>query len=236
MKEQVVATVAIHAPEIVEDFIHQVDGLEAVAETMIVEDEATFQDAGRFLGEIKQKISSIKDSFQPIKKEAFDAHKAVCNQESQLLSKLEASENMVKKEMADYIMKKKQAQLRAEEAARRLIAEETERKLDQAVQMEQAGDSKGASAAMLDAEISDQMVAAITVPAAMPKAEGITTKFDYEIVSVDANQVPDQIMGTLIRPVDEKAVLRLIRGSRGTIQIPGIQYKEVVKITARKGK
>ena len=37
----------------------------------------------------------------------------------------------------------------------------------------------------------------------------------------------------VIRPVDEKAVARLIKMSKGQIKIPGIEYKETVSVSIR---
>ena len=55
----------------------------------------------------------------------------------------------------------------------------------------------------------------------------------WKIVGVDASRVPIEINGMVIRPVDEKAILRIIKASKGTIRIPGVIYEEATQISAR---
>jgi hypothetical protein len=68
-----------------------------------------------------------------------------------------------------------------------------------------------------------------------PKAQGVSQSKDWEIIGVDAETVPIEFMGVTLRPVDEKAVARLIRAIKGKARIPGIEYREVIKTTIRKG-
>ena len=42
-----------------------------------------------------------------------------------------------------------------------------------------------------------------------------------------------ELAGVLLRPVDEKAALRLIRATKGTIKIPGIEYEETYSVSIR---
>ncbi|MFR5989565.1 MAG: hypothetical protein ACLUGP_03860 [Faecalibacterium prausnitzii] len=39
--------------------------------------------------------------------------------------------------------------------------------------------------------------------------------------------------GIELRPVDQAAVMRLIRASKGQIEIPGITYRQVAKMSFR---
>ena len=70
--------------------------------------------------------------------------------------------------------------------------------------------------------------------ASTAKVKGVSSSKDWEIVGINDAKVPVAIAGTVIRPVDNKAIMRLIRASKGTIQIPGVTYKEVMKISARR--
>ena len=67
-----------------------------------------------------------------------------------------------------------------------------------------------------------------------PKVKGVSSSKDWEITGIDAAKVPVEVAGTIIRPVDEKAIMRLIRASKGTIKIPGITYKVTMKMSARR--
>ena len=48
---------------------------------------------------------------------------------------------------------------------------------------------------------------------------------------MDHDTVPISVSGVVIRPVDEKAIMKLIKASNGTIQIPGIKYRETVRMS-----
>ncbi len=53
------------------------------------------------------------------------------------------------------------------------------------------------------------------------------------ITSIDLDKVPVTALGVLIRPVDERAVMKLIRDSHGTVNIPGITYAETPVLSFR---
>lgn len=65
------------------------------------------------------------------------------------------------------------------------------------------------------------------------KVKGVSKSKTWKIVGVDASHVPVEINGMVIRPVDEKAILRIIKASKGTIRIPGVIYEETTQISAR---
>jgi len=87
--------------------------------------------------------------------------------------------------------------------------------------------------AMAEAEIMDDAAVSISVASKAPKVEGVSTTKNWEIKSIDLSKVPVELDGVLLRPVDEKAALRLIRASKGTIQIPGIEYEETYAVSIR---
>lgn len=71
-----------------------------------------------------------------------------------------------------------------------------------------------------------QNAPAVAIPSQPVKASGVITKKAWTITSIDLEKVPVTALGVLIRPVDEKAVMKLIRDSHGTVEIPGITYEE----------
>ena len=66
-----------------------------------------------------------------------------------------------------------------------------------------------------------------------PKAAGVSTSRAWKITNIDSSKVPVEIAGAIIRPVDEKAVMALIKATKGSIKIPGIEYEETVNISIR---
>ena len=162
---------------------------------------------------------------------AYKAHKAICDREKEMLTPLRNAEKTLKKTMGDYAMEQERKRREAEDAARRAAEEESRRKLEEAALLERAGDKAGAEAAFQDAEINEDVSRMVCVAGGAPKAKGISTSKDWEIVSIDDKAVPLSINGAELRPVDKAAVMRLIRASKGAIRIPGIVYREVAKMS-----
>ena len=134
------------------------------------------------------------------------------------------------------ILAREQERIRreAEEAARRAAEEERERKLKEAMALEAAGDKEGAEAAVEEAVVMDEATG-YSVPAPVkPKVSGVSTSKDWEITGIDTAKVPVNFNGMELRPVDQAAVMRLIRASKGSIAIPGIAYREVAKMSFRR--
>ena len=84
--------------------------------------------------------------------------------------------------------------------------------------------------------MAEQVGSNTVVQAFAPKVAGISTSKDYEIILMDHNAVPITVSGVVIRPVDEKAIMKLIKASNGTIQIPGIKYRETVRMSVSGGR
>ena len=111
-----------------------------------------------------------------------------------------------------------------------------EESINKATELEANGKIKEAEEAMEEAIIAENFQksgASLPVQSA-PTVKGVSTTKDYEIVSVDSSKVPIVFNGVEIRPVDMSAVKKLIKDSKGTIEIEGIEYREVNKVSLRK--
>lgn len=131
-------------------------------------------------------------------------------------------------------MEQERKRREAEEAARKAAEEETRRKLEEASALDKEGKTEEAEAALTEAEIMETAGRAVFVPSSVPKAKGVSASADWEITGIDSKAVPLSINGAELRPVDKAAVMRLIRASKGTIQIPGITYRETKKLSFSK--
>ena len=69
--------------------------------------------------------------------------------------------------------------------------------------------------------------------AAKPKVAGVSYTKDWEIVSLNDAAVPVTFNGAVLRPVDRGAVMSLIRSSKGSVKIPGVEYRETVNTRFR---
>lgn len=116
---------------------------------------------------------------------------------------------------------------------RRVAQMEADRMMEEAIAAEAAGDTAGAAAAMEEAEVMDEVAATGKVTTSAPKAAGVSTSKAWKIVSIDPDKVPVKVGAVEIRPVDQAAVMRLIREAKGDIEIPGIKFEESVQISVR---
>lgn len=205
--------------------------LEIQAEGTLVTNDEEYQSAAEFGRAIKAKANEITAFFKPMKDAAHKAHKEVCEREKKMLEPLAKAEKLVKQAMGAYVTEQERKRKEAEEAARRAAAAEAERKLADAISLEEQGREDEAAAAIEEAEVIDTVGSSLTISAAPPKVKGVAAKKDYEIVSVDGAKVPINFAGIELRPVDTAAVMRLIRASKGSIQIPGITYRETTNMS-----
>jgi hypothetical protein len=211
-----------------------VSAVELEAESIIIENDAEYGTAAEFGRKLKQMSSEVAAFFKPMKEAANRAHREVCDREKVMLNPLIRAESTLKRTMGDYSLRKERERQAAEAEARRLAMEEAERKLAEAVRAEESGDDVAARGAMLEAQMADSMSRSMHVSAPAPKAEGISQSKDWQITRIDAPKVPVVFNGMELRPVDEKAVIRIIRASKGQISIPGVEYVETIKTSIRK--
>ena len=233
-KESIVAVMPELEPVDEQQLTQEVTDIEFRAESFVIQTPEDYEAAGEFGKLLKQKAAEVTGFFKPMKDSAYQAHKAVCDREKAMLTPLKNAEKIVKKTMGDYLMEQERIRREAEEAARRAAEEERERKLKEAMALEAAGDKEGAEAAVEEAVVMDEATG-YSVPASVkPKVSGVSTSKDWEITSIDTAKVPVNFSGMELRPVDQAAVIRLIRASKGSIAIPGIAYREVAKMSFRR--
>lgn len=217
-----------------EALCQEVTDIEFQAGAITIDNEDDYKEAGQFGRLLKQRTAEVKDFWKPLKEAAHKAHAEICAREKAMLQPLSNAEKILKQTMGAYISEQERIRREAEEAARRAAQAEAERRLQEAIALEAQGKSDAADAAVEEAEIMDEMSNMVSVAAEKPKAEGVTTKKDWEIESIDSSKVPVLFAGVELRPVDTSAVMRLIRSTKGQVHIPGVVYKEVAKVAFRK--
>ncbi len=201
---------------------------------LVIANHDDYQRAAEFGRAIKQKVAVVKEFFKPLKDAAHKAHAAICEKEKSSLKPLESAEKLIKSSMSNYLEEQERKRREAEESARKAAEAAMERKLNEAVALSEQGKNDEADAALEEAEIMDSVTPTLTFDSNKPKADGVSTKVDYEIVSIDGSKVPTEAAGVEIRPVDTAAVMRLIRATKGKIKIEGIEYKEKIQMILRK--
>ena len=211
-----------------------VSNVENSANNFVINTAEDYEKVGSFGRELKRLAEQVKDYWKIPKDLAHKAHADICSKEKAMLAPIQAAEKTLKSKMSDYNIEQDRIRKEAEEAVRKAAREVAERKLEEAIALSNSGKSDEAETALEESEIMESFSSTITLEANKPQAEGVSTKKDWVIKSIDAAKVPVEISGVVIRPIDEKAVMRLIRASKGQIKIDGIEFEETVAMAFRK--
>lgn len=176
---------------------------------------------------------TITAYWEPMRVSAKQTYDDVLAKKKEMLDPMNAAEKVLKKKMGDYTLEQERKAREVEEQRRREAEAAAAKKLEEAVDLESKGDVGGAEFAMVEAEMYDSYSETVTVKPTAPTVRGVSSRKTWDIKSIDPSKVPVMFNGVELRPVDEKAVLRLIRASKGQIAIPGVEVKESVVMSAR---
>ena len=211
---------------------NDVSHLVAIAKEMTVEGEEGRNVAAQWLKSIKQMKEKVTSSWKPFKADAKAIWDRIRKQEKDMLDPLEEADQIIRAKVVDSIRREEEQKRLEAERLKELARKEAEAKLAEAEQASNDGNDAMADMALMEAEVYEQ--ASQTMKAeAVSKVKGVATVKDYEIVSVDKTKVPVSFSGMELRPVDEKAVKRLIKASGGTIEIPGVTYRQILLTRVR---
>ena len=232
-KETVVAQVGQPTGENELAIREEVSGVTIQVEGMTVDSEEAYLMAAELGTAIKTQARKVAEFFAPMKKRASDAHKEICAREKMMLSPLQAAERELKNKMGTFRLEEDRRRREAEEQARRAAQEAQRLKEEEALALESQGRFEEASSALAEDEIAEGVVKTGVYAPAPQKAAGVSVSKDWAITKIDHKQVPVEIAGAVIRPVDEAAIMRLIRATKGGIVIPGVEYAEKSRMSFR---
>lgn len=200
---------------------------------VVVKDQTSYEAAAELVKEVKRIQKQVTEYWEPLRINAKAAYDAVLTRKKEMLTPLDKAEKALKKKMGDYATEVERRRKAAEEAIRRAAEAEIVKKLDEAADAEASGDADGAEYAMAEAEVMEGIAIGGGGKQAGPKADGVSQSKSWRITGIDPSKVPVEIMGVVIRPVDEKAIMRIIKATKGVIRIPGVEYEETVNISVR---
>ena len=212
---------------------NEVSLVERTAMDVVINNDDDFEMAAEITKNVKRVNKKVTEYWEPLRVSTKKAYDDVLKRKKEMLAPLEAAERILKGKIGDYTMKKEAERRQREAVMRELARKEAERKLEEAAKAEAAGDSLAAEFAMAEAEVMETACMNAHVASNVPKANGVTHSRTWKIVNIDISKVPTEIAGTIIRPVDESAVMALIKATKGQIQIPGIEYQESMNISVR---
>ena len=211
----------------------EVSLIEQRALSLEISSEDEYKDAGSLVTSVKEMQKKVKDYWEPIRLSTKKAYDDVLAHKKEMLSPLESAEKIIKLKITLYVIKRQEEERRRQEELRRMAKEEADRKLAEAIAASDRGDETAAEFAMAEAEIMDDEASKEASAPTRPKADGISLSRAWKITGIDESKVPISVNGCVVRPVDASAVSKLIKESKGTIQIPGITYEETVCVSAR---
>lgn len=205
------------------------------AKMMLILTQQDFEDAAKFLIEIKRWQDEIKNYWKDPKAAAHEAHSNICSKEKMMLTPLVKAESDVKMTMTAYQRMIEMDRRKAEEEARILKQQESEKLLQEAIEAEQHGKQNEATAKMFLAEMVSDMVITATSQVAKPTAQGISMSRTWKARVTDPKLVPAYANGFELRSIDLAELNRLARATSGSIKIAGIEFYEDITLSARKG-
>lgn len=204
-----------------------------VANSTVIASQKDYENAAGILKNVKRLQKQVKEYWEPLRVSAKKAYDGVLEKKKQMTEPLDKAERTLKGLMSSYTVEQEKKRAAREEAMRAAARKEAERIMEQAAAAEEAGDAAVAEAAMEEAMVMDEAAAAGRIMASAPKASWVSTSKAWKIVSIDPEKVPVKVGAVEIRPVDQAAVMRLIREAKGNIEIPGVKFEESVQISVR---
>ena len=190
----------------------------AKAKEIKVYDQVSLDTANAFLRGVKGLLSKIAETFDPIVKQAHEAHRQALEQKKKHEEPLLEAERIIKREMGRYLTEQADLRREAEERARR-EAVEAERKrlaaMQAAIDAENAGKTKEAEKHFEEAVAIEAPKPVIPEPV---KTQGTFLRKETKWRVVDLAIVPREFLA-----LDRAKVEQVFRIQREKMSIPGIE-------------
>lgn len=216
--------------------------IESINSKIAVVDQASMDKAGEYISVINSRIKVVKEHYEPMKKKAYEAHKAITQQEKDTLAPLEQAVVEIKNSINQYVtaerekarleqerLRKEQQELQ-EKARQELLEQERQLELAKQFDNEQAQQE-------IVANIEKQVDVIIEKPVIveLPKSSNVIYVDSYEIVVKDNQKVPTHICGVEIRPIDTALIKKYAKDwVKSGIEIPGIEIVKTQSIRAKR--
>lgn len=196
------------------------------AGALTIQSPESYTEAGEMLKDIKALRKEVDAAFDPIIAAAHAAHREACSQKKRAETPLAEAEQILKRGLITYDTEQEQIRRGEERRLQELARQEEEvRRLDEAAALE-----REASAAVnlmegyqlrreAEALLEQPIVApVVTVERSTPKIAGLSYREVWRYRIVDATQIPREYLA-----VDEQKIAGVVRATKGTITIPGVE-------------
>lgn len=191
---------------------------------------AQYQDGAELMRVLYEAEKTVTGFFDPMKRAAHAAWRAVCDKENTYVKPLQAASLRVKGAMMTW---KAQEDAKAAAEARRLqaIADADARKTREKLEAQaERAEAKGRDerAEQLREQAATVIAPTVMVPVAAPKVDGLSTRKTWKARVVDANAVPREWL-----VVDEAALNAFARSTKGLKRVSGVEFYEEESFTRR---
>lgn len=200
----------------------------AKAKEIKVRDQVSLDTANAFLRGIKGLLAKIADTFDPIIKQAHEAHREALEQRKKHEEPLIQAERIIKTEMGRYLNEQNLIRLEAELKARREAAEAERKRQEEmqaAIDAENAGKAEEADAHFEEALAIEPPKPVIPEPV---KTQGTYLRKETKWRVVDLAAVPRDFLA-----LDRAKVELVFRIQREKMAIPGIEIYEETNVVSR---
>ena len=194
------------------------------AKGTIITNRPTYENAGAFLLGLKAIEKEINETFDPVIKSAYEAHKTAIAARDKHRTPIIEAEKIVKLKMGEF-QKIEEKRLRVEEEKLRELARQEEeadrnRMADQLIEEGRPDEAL----ALLGQMVETPIIVQPEVTA--PKLKGVNTRTVWKFRLKDEKLIPREYLVP-----DEVKIGKMVRATEGKIEIPGIevyQEKEIV--------
>lgn len=201
------------------------------ASELAITNNKDFELAGAMLVELKTYAKRVEEYWAEPKKTAYATWKDICAKEKAILDPLNQAEGLIKQKMATYQREQEAKERAIREELERRQREEAERLFREAQEKEAAGDMFGADLALAQAELMEQSAPVAAIQ--QPNAAGVSSRKVWKARITDESQVPVEVAGIVIRPVDLSALNNLAKATKGKAKIAGVEFYEEFIMSAR---
>lgn len=233
-KPQVVVSGSVETIKVVEA---ESQDLATRATQVQVTDLASQEQASTLLLSIANLRSKVKQTWEPMKKAAHEAHRVICQQEKTVDEPLARAEAILKTQIAGFIRQQQEA-ARAEEERRRREerqrAEDEARReaerlaIEDAVTLEAEGKQEEAEAVLNNpVPVPARYVAPAPVAAQVAQVAGVTAKSVIKFRVIDTALIPRQYL-----TVDETKIRKVVAALGHEANIPGVETYDDTQIAA----
>lgn len=214
----------------------QASSLQKRVETTGVANDSEFINAAELLVEMYRYRKNVEGVYKPLKEEAHKEHKALCSEEKSHLTGVGDAEKHLENKILRFIGNRIKQRALMEANAQTTLSMETAKKMEEAEKLEASGDIFAAELLLQECFLEESINTSfgLNLMPDVPKVKGVTVKKEWMVANVDSNLVPVSVSGAIIRPVDEKTLLKM-KKANSTFEVEGVQFEEVLQLSVRGG-